>query len=173
MRDSTNKCPSINLRASPIFAWVVVAADLSRTTSVRCSRLVGEGKFEVRSGRGIRRRIRISYDLEWWSTFILFCSVWTSTSNCMCIIHFLFLLRVESYICVVDCWIIERKKVPFAFSVEVSKKEPSDELEHRLRGRCSRTRDLSLQLDWYRVLAMTALSTSSYLEVPGKYDWRQ
>ncbi len=82
------KCPSINLRRRPNFAWVVVAADFSRATSVRRRWLVGEGKFEFRSVRGIRPRIRISYDLEGWSMFILFCSVWTTTSKSMYIILF-------------------------------------------------------------------------------------
>ena len=65
-----------------------------------------------------------------------------STHTCMRICN-LYVLREEGYICVVY-WNIERNNVPF--SVEVSKQESSDELEHRLGGRCSSSRDLSLQL---------------------------
>ena len=65
-----------------------------------------------------------------------------STHTCMHICN-LYVLREEGYICVVY-WNIEKNNVPF--SVEVSKQESSDELEHRLGGRCSSSRDLSHQL---------------------------
>ena len=79
-----------------------------------------------------------------------------STHTCMHICN-LYVLREGGYICVVY-WNIERNNVPF--SVEVSKQESSDELEHRLGGRCSSSRDLSHQLAWTRALAMTALAVS-------------